>query len=119
MGATKELDDKLRLLLHPDDDLTPVGIESRDNLIEHIESMHDKVVVFRGSNSRYANIINDLTFSLSLWLSGHEMCGHDHEKIRALVRSACFAIGKPRTIEELAKMLGLNMDGTPIIDEEQ
>jgi len=91
-------------------------MDVRDEMIELVERMHDRVVKFRGSNSRYASIINDLTFSLSLWLSGYEMDDEDPEKLRNLLKNACVMIGKPRTIEELAKMLGLNMDGTPIIN---
>lgn len=94
----------------------PHRIEVREEMIELVERMHDKVVKFRGSNSRYASIINDLTYSLSLWLSGYEMDAEDPEKLRNMLRTACVMIGKPRTMEELVKMLGLNMDGTPIRD---
>lgn len=116
MGVLDELDRKIELVLRPDDELTEYGIKYRDDLIKSIESLHDQVVKFGGSNSRYASIINDLTYSLSLWLSGYEMDAEDPEKLRNLLRTACAMIGKPRTIEELVKILGLNMDGTPIRD---
>jgi len=114
MDALARLDSKIALVLRPDDELTECGIECRDSTIKSIESLHDKVVKFRGSNSIYARIINDLTFSLSLWLNGHEMDDEDPEKLRDLLKSSCAMIGKPRTMEELVKLLGLDMDGKPI-----
>lgn len=116
MSILDAMDREIEFLLREDDGLTEYGILNREELIGSIEAMHDKVVKFRGSNSRYASIINDLTFSLSLWLSGYEMDAEDPEKLRDMLRTACVMIGKPRTMEELVKMLGLNMDGTPIID---
>jgi hypothetical protein len=110
------MDREIEFSLRVDDELTAYGITHREKLIGRIECMHDKVVKFRGSNSRYASIINDLTFSLSLWLDGYEMDAEDPEKLRGLLCTACGMIGKPRTMEELVKMLRLNMDGTPIID---
>ena len=114
MNLLNEMDSEIELLFREDDDLTATGVCHRDELIERIEDMHDKVVKFRGSNSRYASIINDLTFSLGLWLDGHEMDDEDPEKLRDLLKMACAMIGKPRTMEELVKLLGLDMDGNPI-----
>lgn len=119
MGTLERLDSKLSLVLRPDDELTELGIEYRESTIKSIESMHDQVVKFRGSNSRYASIINDLALSLSLWLDGYEMDVEDPEKLRSMLCTACAMIGKPRTIEELAELLGLDMDGNVVIREER
>lgn len=93
-------------------------IDVREKMIELVERMHDKVVKFRGSNSRYASIINDLTFSLGLWLDGYEMDTEDPEKLRSLLCTACAMIGKPRTMEELVALLGLDMGGNVVNNED-
>ena len=114
MSTLDEMDLEIEKLLREDDELTAYDVLNREELIGSIEAMHDKVVKFRGSDSRYASIINDLTYSLSLWLSGYDMDAEDPEKLRNLLRTACVMIGKPRTMEELCAMLGLNTDGTEI-----
>ena len=106
--AWQETETDLDVYLCPDERLSPYGIRHRDELIEAIEDMHDRVVKFRGSNSRYSQIINDLTMSLGLWLDGYTMDAEDPEKLRNLLKTACAAIGKPRTMEELVAMLGLS-----------
>lgn len=109
-----EMDREIDGSLRDDDELTAYGITHREKLIGRIEDMHDKVVKFSGSNSRYASIINDLTLSLGLWLDGYEMDAEDPEKLRSLLCTACAMIGKPRTVEELVALLGLDMDGNTI-----
>lgn len=52
--------------------------------------------------------INDLTLSLELWLDGYEMDAEDPIKLNNLLDFACVLIGKPRTMEELAVMAGLD-----------
>lgn len=89
---------------------SPADTEMQNGVIEIVERMHDKVVKFRGSDSRYASIINDLTFSLGLWLDGYEMDEEDPEKLRSMLCTACGMIGKPRTMEELVVLLGIDID---------
>ena len=52
MNTLERLDSKLTLILHPDDELTELGIEYREITIKSIESMHDQVVKFRGSEEK-------------------------------------------------------------------
>jgi hypothetical protein len=55
-----------------------------------------------------ADIINDLTLALELWLSGYEFDDEDPIKLRGLLDHACTLIGKPRNMEELANMCSLD-----------
>ena len=55
-----------------------------------------------------ADMINDLTLALSMWIDGYPF-DDDHKcKQRDLIYRACVMIGKPNTMEELAKMCGLD-----------
>ena len=47
MDTLKELNRKIELVFRSDEELTEIGIEYREHLIESIESLHDKVVKFR------------------------------------------------------------------------
>jgi len=105
--AWDKMDVDLDVYLRADERLSPYGIRHREELIKAIEDMHDRVVKFRGSNSRYAQIINDLTLSLGLSVDGEEMDAEDPTKLRNRLKISCAAIGKPRTMEELAAILGL------------
>ena len=55
-----------------------------------------------------ADMINDLTLSLSMWIGGYPF-DEDHKcKQRDMIYRACVMIGKPNTMEELAKMCGFD-----------
>ena len=55
-----------------------------------------------------SSAINDLTLSLELWLDGYQFDEEDPIKLNNLLDFACVLIGKPRTVEELAVMAGLD-----------
>lgn len=66
---------------------------------EHIES--DKKIIALG------NTINDLTLSLSMWIEGYPFDKNHKAKQKQMIDNACVMIGKPRTTEELKKMMDL------------
>ena len=102
-----EMKDDFDLYIVHDYKLSPDGIKYRDKLIEEIEAMHDIVVKFQGSNSRYSQIINDLTMSLEWWIGGYPFDDDHICKQRDMIDNACLLIGKPRNMEELVEMSGL------------
>lgn len=55
-----------------------------------------------------ADMINDLTLSLSMWIDGYPFDEDHRYKQRDMIYRACVMIGKPNTIEELTKMCGLD-----------
>ena len=52
-------------------------------------------------------MINDLTLSLEMWIDGYPFDDNHKEKQKMMINNACLLIGKPRTIEELKKMMEL------------
>ena len=51
--------------------------------------------------------INDLTLSLEMWLGDYPFDDDHKSKQKRMIDNACVLIGKPRTIEELKEMMGL------------
>ena len=51
--------------------------------------------------------INDLTLSLEMWLGDYPFDDDHKYKQKQMINNACVLIGKPRTIEELKEMMGL------------
>lgn len=99
------LDLYVHFLIHPDNELSPKDIERRNVLIEIIEGYYDEIVNVCPSRSKYANMINDLTLSLSMWMNDYPFDDDHKTKQRILMDNACAMIGKPRTIEELVEMV--------------
>jgi len=54
---------------------------------------------------RLADVINDLTLALELWVEGYPFDEDHKEKHRKLNEYACRLIDKPVTIEELTQMV--------------
>lgn len=66
---------------------------------------HQRLQKYAGYMS---STINDLTLSLEMWLDGYEFDAEYPIKLNNLLDFACVLIGKPRTMEELAVMAGLD-----------
>ncbi len=59
-------------------------------------------------NEYLSDVINDLTLALSMWIDEYPFDDDHKAKQRMMIDSACVLIGKPRTMEELAVMCGLD-----------
>ena len=76
--------------------------------VEHVGETECNMDICPIKRDALADMINDLTLSLELWLDGYEFDDEDPIKLRRLLNRACVLIGKPRTMEELAVMCGLD-----------
>lgn len=108
-AVVNHFESMLSTYLLPDEYLADKDKDVRDGLIENIDRMYQRTLKFRPSANPYASVINDLTLALEMTLDGYRFDEDHREKQRALIERSCVLIGKPRSIEELGRMIGYEM----------